>query len=319
MNAKNLAEAIPELRRPFTPAAVKSKIQSSFEDAVIVVYYLDARLVGERLNHVCADAWEFTIEPVHGGVMCHLSVFGKTRSDIGTSTGQDPEAKAKALISDAIKRAAVHFGIGVSVYAVPKLRLVVGDGSQALVKMNRRGKPFITTRGEDAARNHYAAWLEARGIQAFGQPLDHGDDDDAQGDADAEDAPETEAAPEPKTRTRRSDPAPATPAEPEHAADDAAKRFAKAHALAAKIPWIHDAPDDHAELRVLAQWMTSKDVLPAGTPAQSMRDLNSKQTARLEVMLDSMQKDPDTAEAVRVKVHEWVARLAAASLPGVES
>jgi hypothetical protein len=44
---------------------------------------------------------------------------GVTRTDVGEST----EGLSKDLVSDALKRAAVPFGVGVSCYALPEIKL----------------------------------------------------------------------------------------------------------------------------------------------------------------------------------------------------
>jgi hypothetical protein len=50
----------------------------------------------------------------------------------------------------------------------------------------RRDSLELTPQGESHVRFLYSQWLEAHGTQAFGEPLDHGDSEDAQGDAEVE-------------------------------------------------------------------------------------------------------------------------------------
>lgn len=159
-------EAAAILRRPFTPEAVKWKPQSTTKSGkTLVVAYIDARLVVERLNLVCPHLWHDTYEATAAGLMwCHLTVDGITRSDVG-------EGKGKALVSDSLKRAAVRFGVGVSLYAVPQQFL---DERVEYLKDQHR----------TLLRNVYARWLNTHGVQAFGEPLDHGDVADHQGDID---------------------------------------------------------------------------------------------------------------------------------------
>ena len=129
-----LREAIPYLRRPFTPEAVQFKIQTVFKDAkgCIVVGYIDARLVIERLNMVLADQWEARYTPVPEKptlMWCDImleEISGPmvvTRRDVGEGQGATDGMRMKAAVSDSLKRAAVHFGVGVSVYALPQLTL----------------------------------------------------------------------------------------------------------------------------------------------------------------------------------------------------
>ncbi len=58
--ARRLDEALPLLRRPFAPSAVRAKIQSQQRSKTPewgqVIRYVDARLVSERLNLVVGGA-----------------------------------------------------------------------------------------------------------------------------------------------------------------------------------------------------------------------------------------------------------------------
>lgn len=174
-------EAAPFLRRPFTVDAVKFKVQASWPSGALIVGYIDARLVVERLNLVCPHLWHDRYESPGGGLMwCHLTVDGITRSDVG-------EGKGKGLVSDALKRAGVKFGIGVSLYALPKITLSDSDGH--LKRKQRQGKDDIveiTPNGDTRVRTIYSMWLDAHGIEGFGAPLSHGDAPDAIGDAEAD-------------------------------------------------------------------------------------------------------------------------------------
>lgn len=167
-------DILAELRRPFEPVAIKFKGQSANRegDKALVVPYIDARLVVERLNHVVGGEWSQTYELMGKSLWCHLTVLGETRPDLGA--GYD----GKGLVSDALKRAGVQFGIGVSVYASPSLWLA--HGPQCDIKVtgegrDRKVKIFVKDPGKAAAAKVYAEWLEQHGIKAFGEPLAHGD------------------------------------------------------------------------------------------------------------------------------------------------
>lgn len=169
-------EAAPHLRRPFTTAAVKFKVQSLTKDETkaLVVAYIDARLVVERLNLIVPHLWHDAYEMVGPGLMCHLTVDGITRRDVG-------EGKGKALFSDALKRAAVKFGVGVPLYAIPQTWLRVNGTEVKKVGQNT----YMQDAGERVCRERYGTWLRETGAKAFGQPLDHGDSEGSQGDAEA--------------------------------------------------------------------------------------------------------------------------------------
>jgi hypothetical protein len=185
--ARTLGEAIPELRRPFAPAAVKWKLQTNPKNddnpSALAVAFHDARLVADRLNAVCPGDWstEFVRDDVFGMVRCKLTVFGVTREDVGfAKAGKDAtDMQVKGLYSDALKRAAVHFGVGASLYALPAL-WVKGDS----LKKGNNGKWFLTAAGFKDLRGRYDGFLDAIGVASFGQPLDHGDPDEPQAEAD---------------------------------------------------------------------------------------------------------------------------------------
>lgn len=164
----NFADAYPLLRRPFTPAAVRFKVQATWETGALIVAYIDARLASGRLNHVIPHKWSSTFEPVANGLLCRLTVDGITREDIGS------DYVGKGLYSDALKRAAVHFGVAESLYVLPKMTLSEGN---LLRKKRVKGKDtmILTPQGEIHCRKVYESWLETVGVKAFGEPLDHGD------------------------------------------------------------------------------------------------------------------------------------------------
>lgn len=174
-------EARMHLRRPFTTNAVRFKVLRSWSGGGEIATYIDARLVEERLNLVVAGKWSDDYEPISGGnaMWCHLTVDGVTRSDIGE------HAMWKARRSDALKRAAVSFGVGVSLYAIPAGKI---DGQFLETFKTKKGKDGarLTAHGVRHLRERYAAWLERVGAEQFGEALDHGDVEDSAGDVEAE-------------------------------------------------------------------------------------------------------------------------------------
>jgi hypothetical protein len=198
-----LSQALPHLRRPFSPEAVKYKVQTEWGSGALLVAYIDARLVIERLNAVVGGWWEDRCEPIGQGlVRGDLSVFGVTRPDVGVGTG--PMA-TKGSWSDALKRAGVKFGIGVSIYALPQVKQNVGAGPDQLRTQEKNKKqrdgsykkqpvPVIDVRSLRFLRESYGTWLQETGVPRFGPALDHGDVEDAQGDMDVDTAPDEQEA-----------------------------------------------------------------------------------------------------------------------------
>ncbi len=191
-----LREAAPHLRRPFSPEAVKFRPVGGG----LIVAYLDARLVIERLNAVIPDEWSTRFEPYPGGkqIECFLTIQGLRRSDVGTIGQGSQVDPIKAGYSDALKRAGVHFGIGVSIYALKQIRQSdMPDGSTKVVKREgKKDQVYITDKGETWLRRGYRKWLEGPGQKAFGEVLDHGDVEGAVGDPEA-DPGSVQPAPEP--------------------------------------------------------------------------------------------------------------------------
>lgn len=200
----NFRDAAPHLRRPFTAEAVKFKVQAVWPQnrGGLVVVYIDARQVIERLNAVIPDKWETKYEQLPGSkvMICHLTIAGLTRSDVGEA-GNSP----KAAYSFALKRAAVHFGIGVSLYAMKAAEFRASENGgpdsnnrPTLMVKGSSGKQTValTPIVEAYLREQYRKWLEGSGERLFGGALDHGDQVGAFGLEDEDgDAEEYEPAP----------------------------------------------------------------------------------------------------------------------------
>lgn len=113
-------EQIAELRRPFRADQTKWKIQTQpkgegLEGWGVVVAYLDARDVAERLDAVIGGEWHDEYSPFGKALECSLTVCGVTRRDVGEADSP------KELYSDAFKRAAVKFGVGAFLYRMPTI------------------------------------------------------------------------------------------------------------------------------------------------------------------------------------------------------
>lgn len=120
-------EILTELAEPFNPSEVSLKVQATNRDKSkgMVVAYVDARTVLDRLDEVVGpEGWHDTYEVLadrntEGGrlveVKCRLTVMGITKEDVGEGDS------LKAAFSDALKRAAVKFGVGRYLYSLPKV------------------------------------------------------------------------------------------------------------------------------------------------------------------------------------------------------
>jgi hypothetical protein len=123
MTPEQIADALAE---PFEANEVKFKPQSVKGNRALAICYIDSRLVMDRLDEVVGvgnwdDAYEITAD---GSVVCRLRVKigGEwvTKSDVGSPSEQpDQGDRLKAAFSDALKRAAVKFGVGRYIYRIP--------------------------------------------------------------------------------------------------------------------------------------------------------------------------------------------------------
>lgn len=114
----NIEEVTRRLREPFPYGALGFRPQSAKEDRCIGLAYIDARDVMDRLDDVVGPAnWKDEMIPLeNGNVMCHLSIRINdewvTKTDVGGPSEQpDQGDRLKAAFSDAMKRAAVKWGI----------------------------------------------------------------------------------------------------------------------------------------------------------------------------------------------------------------
>lgn len=136
------------LAAPFDPAEVEWRPQGKTGPGkrVQLLPYVDARDVQDRLDAVCGvGGWSFELEPVvvDAGELRvargRLTIHGVTRDDIGTASTFEP---SKGAASDALKRAAVMFGIGRYLYRLPQVWVTLdesGDVPEATLERLREG------------------------------------------------------------------------------------------------------------------------------------------------------------------------------------
>ncbi|MBZ9713790.1 single-stranded DNA-binding protein [Deinococcus multiflagellatus] len=115
---KRLQAAFPAHMINWKPGVI-----SKDRKRALMLAHIDARAVQDRLDATCPDDWSFEVEVVPGTrlptVKGRLTVLGVTREDIGEAQEGDL-GTLKAASSDALKRCAVHFGIGRYLYDLPK-------------------------------------------------------------------------------------------------------------------------------------------------------------------------------------------------------
>ncbi len=111
------------LAAPFADGEVSFKPQAVSGNRALAVAFIDARTVMRRLDSAAGPgSWEFDWEPIASpdnrvAVKGRLTVLGLTRCDAGEASRE--EEPLKSAVSDALKRCAVHFGVGRSLYDTP--------------------------------------------------------------------------------------------------------------------------------------------------------------------------------------------------------
>jgi hypothetical protein len=116
------------LAAPFEPSEVRFKPAVVTGNRALALAYVDARVIQDRLDDVLGvTGWQDEYECLHdGSVVCRLRLrIGDewiTKMDVGGQSEQPDEGdRRKAAFSDALKRAAVKFGIGRYLYRLPSL------------------------------------------------------------------------------------------------------------------------------------------------------------------------------------------------------
>ncbi len=116
-------EVAKALAADFADGEVEFKPQVISVNRALAVPFINARTVMRRLDSAAGPgSWEFDWEPIASpdnrvAVKGRLNVLGLTRCDVGEASRE--EEPLKSAVSDALKRCAVHFGVGRSLYDTP--------------------------------------------------------------------------------------------------------------------------------------------------------------------------------------------------------
>jgi len=121
------AELLKQLSAPIPIDEIGWKPQAIKDGKALMVAYVDARWVAQRLDAATGGEWGFTASVIDSNldrvvVKGTLNVDGWIREDVGEYRKQrdtDDMEMYKAAVSDAFKRAAVMFGVGRELYSLP--------------------------------------------------------------------------------------------------------------------------------------------------------------------------------------------------------
>ncbi len=133
-----MKEIMKKLMKPFHPDRHSYRVTGTFRtregrNMGVAAFYISSRDVMDRLDAVVGpENWRDEYEVLAPGVMkcvLYLRIGGEWvgKSDVGTGNIENPENGWKGAASDALKRAAVKWGIGRYLYALPKCYVEVDD------------------------------------------------------------------------------------------------------------------------------------------------------------------------------------------------
>ncbi len=191
--AQSYEEAIPFLRRPYTPNLVRGLVINA-PDATTAPCTIGLYAIGEslmdRLNLTCGRDWDHDFEIVSertlqvDGKTFHyceaqaiLEVFGVVRKDIGASTAETPGAAKMNARAQAWKRTGRWHGPGQCLYGTEDFLVFRGEepGKLHVPKSGKdpHKRPYIDKACERIIRTQYERWLTEEGKENYGPPLHH--------------------------------------------------------------------------------------------------------------------------------------------------
>jgi hypothetical protein len=134
MSYETAQELFDELCRPFAAEEIDWRVGSVNKEKTkgMALAYMDARAVMDRLDGVCGpDGWQCNYTPgVNGSIVCNLGVRMPSGEWIWKADGAgatDVEGE-KGMLSDALKRAAVRWGVGRYLYEMKSPWVTLENG-----------------------------------------------------------------------------------------------------------------------------------------------------------------------------------------------
>lgn len=169
--AGTATDTLARLADYFPPEWVKFKPQTVKGNRALAVAYIDARIVQSWLDDILGPGnWQDDYEILPGGsVLCRLRIrtAGEwvTKTDVGSPSEQpDVGDKLKAAFSDALKRAAVKWGVGRYLYELPAVWCDYDLASRQFRQLPQLPQwarpPAITTEGKPVTSGNAPALPE---------------------------------------------------------------------------------------------------------------------------------------------------------------
>lgn len=140
---------------PFPPEQVTWRVGSTNADKTkgMALAFIDARDVMERLDTVCGPAgWQCRYPHANGKTVCEIGIkVGEEWVWKADGAGDTDVEAEKGALSDAFKRAAVRWGVGRYLYAMPSPWVEIEQkGRTSIIKPGERAKLAMIARNADA-------------------------------------------------------------------------------------------------------------------------------------------------------------------------
>src|ERR1700728_1596402 len=144
--AENAQEIFDELCEPFPIEYIEWRIGSTNSEKTkgLALCYVDARAVMDRLDSVCGpDGWQCNYTAAPGtAIICNIGIRMPSGDWVWKSDGAgatDVEGE-KGMLSDALKRAAVRWGVGRYLYEMrsPWVDLEAAGNSYRIPESERK-------------------------------------------------------------------------------------------------------------------------------------------------------------------------------------
>jgi hypothetical protein len=120
----SLNQLADELLKPFPMSLVELIPASTNKEKSkgLACCYADPRHYEERLDSlVGVEGWQCAYDPWgNSKIICHLTILGVTKSDVGEAAESDKNA-ATVAVAQAFKRACSKFGLGRYFYSLPQV------------------------------------------------------------------------------------------------------------------------------------------------------------------------------------------------------
>lgn len=135
--------------QPFDLSAISWKINNynGEKTKAMITFHVDARAVQERLNTIIGiENWSFEFSELqqdkgaHGKLIVDFGEKKVMREDVGYPNEVGKKEWYKDAVSDALKRCAVHFGIGHFLYALPSYWIELEQTAQKFLSNGQNVK-----------------------------------------------------------------------------------------------------------------------------------------------------------------------------------